>query len=101
MIQFCNLISLRLTARFVSPYSHWPVGPFLKVLFTLTVLRSQSMSCHLSPMYSLGRIPVVTATANVVPYIVGNANFRKVFVSSTLKPRISRLRIRGTFAHLV
>jgi hypothetical protein len=27
-------------------------------------------------MYSLGRISVVTATANKVPYIVGKANFR-------------------------
>src|SRR5580693_8313066 len=51
--------------------------------------------------YSLGRIPVVTATLNKVPYIVGSATFRKVLVSSTLKTRISRLRIRGSFAPLV
>src|SRR5882757_7863622 len=101
MIQFCNLIRRRLPARFVFPYSQRPVGPFRKVLFTLTVLRSQSTSCHLSPIYSLGRIPVVTATANRVPYIVGSATFRKVFASSTLKTRISRRRIRGSFAPLV
>jgi hypothetical protein len=52
-------------------------------------------------MYSLGRIPVVMATANKVPYIVGRANFRKVFASPTLKTRISRLRIRGNFTPLV
>src|ERR1700722_20834871 len=101
MIQFCNLISLRLPPRVVSPYSHWPVGPFRKVLFTLTVLRSESMSCHLSPMYSLGRIPVVTARANKVPYIVGNATFKNVFASSTPNTRISRLRSRGSFTPLV
>jgi hypothetical protein len=33
-------------------------------------------------MYLLGRIPVVTATANKVPYIVGSANFKKVFASA-------------------
>ena len=99
--QFCSLISLRLLARFVSPYSHWPVGPLRSVLFTLIVPRSQSMSCHLRQMHSLGRIPVVIATANRAPYIVGNANFKNVFDSSTLSTLISRLRIRGSFSPLV
>ena len=59
------------------------------------------MSCHFSPMYSLGRIPVVMAIENNVPYMVGKANFRNIFACSTLNTCISRLRIRGSFAPLV
>jgi hypothetical protein len=43
----------------------------------------------------------VIATAKTVRYIVGDANFKNVFASSTLKTCISRLRIRGSFSPLV
>jgi integrase len=35
--EFCTRMIRRLPARFVSPHSHCPVGPFRNVLFTLTV----------------------------------------------------------------
>ena len=66
-IQRCNLIGRRLCERFVSQKHHLPSS--LRTLrTTLTVCRVQSMSCHFSPKYSLGRIPVVSATASTGPF---------------------------------
>src|SRR5438309_6728055 len=66
-IQRCNLIGRRLRERFVSQKHHLPSS--LRTLrTTLTVCRVQSMSCHFSPKYSLGRIPVVSATASTGPF---------------------------------
>jgi len=56
---------------------------------TLTVCRAQSMSCHLRPKYSLGRIPVVRATASTNPYGVPRAALRNVCACSTVSDRIS------------
>lgn len=51
----CELLHL------IPPYSHLSVDPLRSVLLTLTVPRSQSISCHLRPMYSLRRIPIIIA----------------------------------------
>jgi len=89
-IQRCNLIGRRLRERFVSQKHHLPSS--LRTLrTTLTVCRVQSMSCHFSPKYSLGRIPVVSATASTGPFGVGRAAFINVCACSTLSARISPL----------
>ena len=61
--QFWSLTTRLLRARFVSAKRHRP-SPLSNVRTTLIVPRSQSMSCQQRAKYSLGRIPVVRASAN-------------------------------------
>src|ERR1700722_6191017 len=62
----CSLTTRRLRTCFVSAKVHWP--SFLwRVRTTLMVPRSQSMSRQQRARYSLGRIPVVRATAKMHP----------------------------------
>src|SRR6266550_4852799 len=70
--QLCSLIGRRLRERFVSAKHHLPFN-LRRLRTTETVCRGQSMSCHLKPKYSLGRIPVATATASAGPCGVASA----------------------------
>ena len=65
--QFWSLIKRRLRSRFVSSMHHPPVR-HSSVFETLTVPRSRLKSVQVSARYSLGRIPVVSASANKVSY---------------------------------
>jgi hypothetical protein len=67
-IQLCSLIGRRLRERFVSAKHHLPFN-LRRLRTTETVCRGQSMSCHFKPKYSLGRIPVATATASAGPCV--------------------------------
>jgi hypothetical protein len=96
-IQLCNLIGRRLLERLVSEKHHFPFS--LRILRTmLTVCRAQSMSCHLRPKYSLGRIPVVSATASTAPYLVPSAALSNVLACSTVRDRISFRTCCGTLS---
>jgi hypothetical protein len=66
-----SLITRRLRARFVSAKRQLP-RTFSSVRATLTVPRSQLMSCQFKARYSLGRIAVVSATARTGPKGVGS-----------------------------
>jgi hypothetical protein len=86
-IQRCNLIGRRLRERFVSQKHHLP-SSLRRLRTTLTVSRAQSMSCHLRPKYSLGRIPVVSATASTGPCEVARAALRNICACSTVNERV-------------
>jgi len=93
-VQRCNLMGRRLRERFVSQKHHLPFT--LRMLrTTLTVCRTQSMSCHFNPRYSLGRIPVVSATANTEPSGVARTALRNICACSTVGERISSLGCCG------
>jgi len=62
---------------------------------TLTVCRIQSTSCHFRAKYSLGRIPVMRATASTGPCRVARAALRKACACSTVSERISPLSCCG------
>jgi hypothetical protein len=62
----CSLIARRLRFRFVSAKRQPPLI-LSSVRAMLTVPRSQLMSCHFKARYSLGRVAVVSATANTGP----------------------------------
>jgi hypothetical protein len=80
--------------RLVSEKHHLPSS--LRTLrTTLTVCRVQSRSCHFRAKYSLGRIPVVSATASTGPCGVARAALRKACACSTVSERISPLSCWG------
>jgi hypothetical protein len=93
-IQRCNLIGRRLRERFVSQIHHLP-STLRMLLTTLMVCRAQWMSRHFSPKYSLGRIPVVSATASAGPCGVASAALTNVCACSTVNERISPLACCG------
>ena len=57
----CSLMMRRLRVRFVSAKRQFPAD-LSEVRTTLTVPRSQSMSCHFKREVFAGRMPVVSAT---------------------------------------
>jgi hypothetical protein len=93
----CSLIGRQLLKRLVSEKHHFPFS--LRMLrTTLTVCRAQSMSFHLKPKYSLGRIPVVSATASTSPYSVPSAALSNTLASSRVRDRISFRTCCGTLS---
>src|SRR6185437_9503579 len=73
----CSLITRRLRLRFTSSKTHSP-STLCRVRTTLAVPFCQLMSGHDKARYSLGRIPLVRATANKQ----ANGEFRAVLRNS-------------------